>query len=261
MLGAAAPRAVAPGGEFTARFVAHLPRDEANVARLLAKLSPRSTPSLGVQRCRWRNGTEAVVVCRAQGLAIDPPAGQRFVWNGDPVLLDFDAAVPAAATGTVVLKFDVLIADVRIATIRLDLHIAAAAAAGELEQAKVTPARTAFASYASEDRQRVLDRVASVRTATGLDVFLDCLTLRSGARVRDELRAQILARDLFLLFWSRAASASEWVAFEVDTALAAKPEDALQVHTLVPFGEAPVPERLRHLHFGDVLMDLRRGGS
>lgn len=31
-------------------------------------------------------------------------------------------------------------------------------------------ARTAFASYASADRQRVLDRVASVRTAVGLDL-------------------------------------------------------------------------------------------
>lgn len=144
-----------------------------------------------------------------------------------------------------------------VATIRVDLEIASDAEPAEPASVHVRPARTAFASYASADRARVLDRVASVRLATELDVFLDCLQLRAGDRYEDVLLEQIRQRDLFLLFWSKAASESEWVRVELDTALDAKGEDCLQLHPLGSFADAPVPERLRHLHFGDLLMDLR----
>lgn len=262
LLGASVPRCVRPGGEFTARFTACLEHDMPQVAAALQALSPQATHHSGVRRCRWRFGTEVFVVLRIRGAAVLPAHGQRFRWRGDPVVLDFDVSFPAdAAAGMVVQKFDVFVGDFRVATIRVDLQVspdAETAGHGACTDVRVRPARSAFASYAKKDRKRVLDRVASVRLAADLDVFLDCLSLRTGDRYETVLMEQIRQRDLFLLFWSKAASESKWVRKELNTALDTKGEDCLQVHPLNSFSDAPVPERLRHLHFGDLLMDLRR---
>lgn len=259
LLGASAPRRVRPGSEFTARFTAHLERDLQQVAATLQSLSPRATHHPGVRRCRWRFGTEVLVALQIRGADVAPARGRRFVWRGDPIVLDFDVTVDDdAAIGVTVQKFDVFVEGFRVATIRVDLEIASDAKDGTPASVHVRPARTAFASYASADRDRVLDRVASVRLAADLDVFLDCLMLRAGDRYETVLLEQIRQRDLFLLFWSEAASQSQWVRVELDTALDTKGEDCMQLHPLDSFDEASVPEQLRHLHFGDLLMDLRR---
>jgi len=120
---------------------------------------------------------------------------------------------------------------------------------------KAEAARTAFASYASADRARVLDRVAAVRISAGLDVFLDCLSLHPSEEWKLRLGNEIRSRDLFLLFWTAAAAESEWVTWEWRTALADKGKDAVQVHPLES-GVMP-PEQLKDLHFGDVMMLVR----
>ena len=113
-------------------------------------------------------------------------------------------------------------------------------------------------SYASKDRQRVLDRVAAVRIAAGLDIFLDCLSLNPGDRWKDQLRNEIDGRDLFLLFWSDDAKNSQWVEWEWKTALAEKGIDAIQLHPLDLVHEAPPPDELKELHFGDAYMLARK---
>lgn len=130
---------------------------------------------------------------------------------------------------------------------------------GAVQTAKIEAARTAFASYASTDRDRVLDRVAAVRISAGLDVFLDCLSLHPGEAWKQRLADEIRERDLFLLFWTAAAAGSEWVTWEWQTALAAKGKNGLQVHPLES-GIAP-PEQLKDLHFGDVMMLIRDAGA
>jgi len=72
--------------------------------------------------------------------------------------------------------------------------------------------RTAFASYASEDRDEVLRVVQGLQKgAPGLQIFLDVADLRSGQRWEEELWEVIPTRDVFYLFWSRAARRSPWV--------------------------------------------------
>jgi hypothetical protein len=258
LLGVSAPRAVKPGGEFTARFAAYVKGIEEEVRAILKKLSPRSEAVLGIEECRWQPGTEVTVRLASRNLAIDPPE-QSFVWEGKRSLLDFDVSVPAnAAEGTVVLKFDVLIDGIVMARLRLDLEISARAVAGEPTTATARSAHSAFASYSSADRARVLDRVAAVRIAAGLDVFVDCLDLHPGEAWKPRLDQEILRRDLFLLFWSRHASESEWVTWEWQTALKDKGKDHMQIHPLDP--DAKPPEELADLHFGDVTMWVRRGG-
>jgi hypothetical protein len=79
---------------------------------------------------------------------------------------------------------------------------------GETQTADTEAARTAFASYASADQPRILDRVASVHAATGLDVWLACADLNPGDDWRERLVPEIVARDIFLLFWSVNAARS-----------------------------------------------------
>jgi hypothetical protein len=258
-LGASAPAACPPGDEFTARFVAYPPGDEAEVDVLLRKLSPRSESSLGLQHCMWKPGTTVRVALAGKGLAIDPPA-QDFIWQGTRVLLAFDVTVPQATPeGNVVLKFDVSIDGITVARLRMDLALRAGADKGAPRSAETRAASSAFASYSSVDRQRVLDRVAALRISAGMDIFLDCLSLHPGEHWEPRLEDEIRRRDLFLLFWSRPASESKWVEWEWRKALADGKKDYMEIHPLEN-GVKP-PKELRYLHFADPAMAVRAAGG
>lgn len=248
--------AVAPRNEFTARFVAYLREEEREVEQMLKKLSKRSTSHLGLRTCRWRQGVRVTV--RLTGRAITVAKREQwFVWEGNRTVIDFDVEVDAnAPPGPTVLKFDAFIDGFVVATLRVDLEIRAGATRGPLRMAKAKAARSAFASYSSTDRQRVLDRLASLRISAGLEPFVDCLSLHPGEEWKPRLAQEIRARELFLLFWSQSAAQSEWVSWEWHTALAEKAEDALQVHPLEIGVKAP--KELAHRHFDDAFVALQK---
>ncbi|MCE8429068.1 MAG: toll/interleukin-1 receptor domain-containing protein [Candidatus Methanoperedens sp.] len=139
----------------------------------------------------------------------------------------------------------------------LDLEITSSIKSDKRNVVIIEPAHTAFASYASQDRLRVLDRVAAVRISAGFDIFMDCLSIHPGEEWKKRLESEIENRDLFLLFWSVNAKNSEWVAWEWKTALVRKGESAIQLHPLQSATEAPPPEELKKFHFGDVYMVVR----
>jgi hypothetical protein len=155
------------------------------------------------------------------------------------------------------LKLDVFVDEIVVAMLRFDLELAADVRAGERQRARAPAARSAFASYSSHDQQRVLDRVAAVRISAGLDIFLDCMSLHPGEEWKPQLEREIKSRDLFLLFWSFAASQSPWVTWEWKTALRERGRSAMQIHPL-EVGVTP-PEELKDLHFGDAYMLARKG--
>jgi hypothetical protein len=262
LIGAAAPQTVRAGDEFTVRFVAYVAALEDQVREEIRDLSPSATSHLGLKICQWLFGTKLKVALRARQLNIRP-GEQEFVWEGSRNLIEFDVAAPHdAKTGTVVLKFDVSMDGIVVAALRFDLQIAAAhtninAASDSVSTIYGSAAQTAFASYALEDQLRVLDRVAAVRISTGLDVFLDCMSLHPGKEWEPQLERQIKTRDLFLLFWSAAAGNSPWVTWEWRTALRERGKDAMQIHPLEI--DAKPPEELKDLHFGDVYMFVRQG--
>ena len=98
------------------------------------------------------------------------------------------------------------------------------------------------AKHASADRDEVLRRVQGL-SAAGIDVFLDVLSLRSGQEWERGLLDNIRSRDLFYLFWSVAASRSEWVEKEWRMALREKGIECIHLIPLVDPREAP---RLRN---------------
>lgn len=92
-----------------------------------------------------------------------------------------------------------------------------------------------------------------------IEYFQDLLSLDPGARWEKELYRRIDDADLFLLFWSSAAKASEWVKREVLYALERKrgieekPPDILPVILEGPPVPEPPPE-LSDIHFNDRLI-------
>ena len=180
-------------------------------------------------------------------------AQQDFVWEGDLSLVDFDVQIqPTAPEGFTILKFDVAIGPLDVGNLRLDLEISDRESVAARRSAAGSAARRAFASYASQDQPRVLDRVAAVVISAGLHVFMDCLSLHPGEAWKPRLEAEILVCDLFLLFWSSYARKSLWVEWEWRTALRTRGIGAMQLHPLDTVKKAPPPEELKELHFGDV---------
>ena len=121
---------------------------------------------------------------------------------------------------------------------------------------------SAFASYASQDRQEVLKRVQMLELL-GIDSFQDVLDLDPGARWERELYRQIDSCDVFLLFWSRAAKSSERVRREARYALSRQSGDETAPPEIKPIIlEQPVElpwEELSHLHFNDQVSYLIAG--
>ncbi|HYV46164.1 MAG TPA: toll/interleukin-1 receptor domain-containing protein, partial [Myxococcaceae bacterium] len=260
-LGASAPRLVKPGQEFTARFAAYHPALAKAIKRQLRKAGAGAAPHLNLWESSWRFGTTVTVHLSGDGLEVSP-SRQQFVWMGHQHLLDFDVrAEDRAARYDTRLKLDVSIEGVVLVRLRLDLTVTQPrrrdAWSGRRRCVHAESPKRAFASYAAEDRARVLDRVSAVRIAAGVDVFMDCLSLRAAQYWAACLANEISQREVFMLFWSEHAAASRCVEWEWRHALKQKGLDAIQPHPLDPWPKAPLPEELSCLHMGDPLMAVR----
>lgn len=112
--------------------------------------------------------------------------------------------------------------------------------------------RTAFASYASDDRMEVMRSVQGIaKGAPSLDIFVDVDTLRSGDDWQRKLSAYISTSDILYLFWSSAASRSEWVGREWRMGLRAKGIAFIDPFPLTSPELVPPPAELKSLHFND----------
>jgi len=156
-------------------------------------------------------------------------------------------------TSKLILKFDVAVEGIPLTALRLEIDIQTGPPyppkTTDLQVEKPVP-KSAFASYTKSDRREVLCRIQSLQVFAGIDVFLDCLSLRPGKDWKKELGREIHERDIFLLFWSRNAMRSEYVDWEWRTALASKTITGIQPHPLEPVDLAPPPTELVDLQFG-----------
>lgn len=102
-----------------------------------------------------------------------------------------------------------------------------------------------FCSYSHKDTQ-IVERVEKAYKALGLTYLRDVTTLRSGQDWNDELMRLIDRADIFQLFWSEAASGSQFVRQEWEYALKMKRE-IRPVYWTQPM--AAVPDALNAIHF------------
>jgi len=251
-LGAAAPGVLSEGQKFVARFAAYTLSNREEVRRVIETEAPLAEARLGLSTCLWRRGTRVNVRLSSSHIEVSNP-NQQFRWNGAWHLLRFDAKVaPEVRADTVVLHFDVAAEGLPLVSLRPEIIVRPSPRGHDVSQQFVDrPApRSAFASYARGDRRDVLGRVRSIQIFTGIDVFLDCLSIRPGEQWKPKLQEEITTREIFWLFWSREARKSEWVEWEWRTALREKSIAGIQPHPLEPAEVAPPPNELSSLQFG-----------
>jgi len=265
-LGTASPNTVTHGEEFTASFTAYKSTHREMVREIIDREAPSSEPRLDLESCKWKKGAKVTVRCHSNNLEIQNPV-QKFEWNGTYHILRFDAKVRHdVSTNRVIIKFDVAVEGLPIVFLRPEINLIKTKSDVEgvshLSITEDIAPETAFASYAKGDRRSVLGRVRSLQIYTGIDVFLDCLSIRPGEKWKPKLEDEIRIREIFWLFWSRRAEKSEWVEWEWRTALKYKSLEGIQPHPLEPAELAPPPEELSDLQFGSMyewyLTDLKK---
>jgi hypothetical protein len=118
---------------------------------------------------------------------------------------------------------------------------------------------TAFASYSSKDRDKVLPRIQGLQKALpSLNIFLDIVSLRSGQNWEKEIMSIIPSKDVFYLFWSENAKNSHWVEVEWRCALETRGIDFIDPIPLVSPETAPPPPELGEKHFNDWTLAFMR---
>ena len=130
--------------------------------------------------------------------------------------------------------------------------------------------RKRFLSHAKEDKAEVLKVRRAVKNLAGGENFIDVLSMEPGEQWEPRLEEEIKRCDLFVLFWSRHARASEWVMREAELAWKcskkdpSNPQPKIQPYPLEPLETAgDPPEFLSKLHFRDpdlyaILVEDRR---
>jgi hypothetical protein len=247
------PRSMVPGHHYALEVWAHLEGQRNEVIRRAGEtqggrgLSIATKAGVPVGR-----GTTITVRLRIPDLVVSDPEDTIY-WDGEIANATFIVSVPPNATprwyaGTVTFS----VAGLQVARLQFVLVVGAKATPPEEIHALGGRICSAFASYASEDRDDVLARVQGIKKILpDLDVFLDVLSLRSGENWARRLVEEIRLRDVFYLFWSLAAKASEWVEREWRAALEHRGLDFISPVPLVPPRVAPPPKELASLHFND----------
>lgn len=185
---------------------------------------------------------------------------QCLCWSGTQVAASFSCMLPAAGADTpprwrIGGRFIVAAAGVPIADVSFVLPVGAGGPEERrFHSARVSPPRSAFASYSSDDREEVLRCIQGMTAALPeLEVFCDVDSLRSGEDWAARLSGEIHRREAFYLFWSTAAAQSEWVEREWRCALGG-PRGLASIRPC-PLQDprlAPPPAELSALHFDSV---------
>jgi hypothetical protein len=281
-----APRSAPPGRKFITQVFAHLKEQEEQLAALAAKgvggAAERFVTSKRMGREIERD-TEIFFRLEMEGLVVSEPE-QSIFWDGVIDSVTFNVGVPDDFAPRAVIS-NVIFGTVNdegqravIGHVNFTFEVAAEAAPATLPAsaqaagvvttaggvATERPPQTqvdhdcAFISYASEEREEVLKIVRGIM-ADGTRCLMDKLTFKTGEEWEAAIRRDIAESDVFYLFWSTEASKSEWVQKEIDLALEKQREFKVRPLILpMPLEDtsrvAP-PEKLRHLHFDDPVLD------
>jgi hypothetical protein len=259
-----APGQAAPGDGFLVQVFVHLPEQAAALDEMAREADDEARRRAAVRlRKKIRRGTELAFYLSMPGLEVDEPA-QSCVWDGEPACVQFGVTVPEGCkAGSVIGTVTVSEQSVPVGHLKFKLKVAGEAAAAAQAPA-LEPAggmvryRQAFISYASKDRTEVLKRVQMLNLAK-IKFFQDLLTLEPGDSWERMLYEYIDRSDVFFLFWSKAASESEWVRREIEYAVREKTGESEAGPEIIPViiegpPPAPPPAELSFLHFNDKLL-------
>lgn len=256
----AAPRAVAPGTAFVIDVWAHLAGQRGEVIeRVRAAAAGREFPLREKGPAKLSRGTLVTVELKLPDFDVEDDE-DTLLWEGEIAAASFPVRAPATLPlgdkpGSVFFFAEGL----RIAKLHFTVGVADEKTEALSQHIEQNRYRTAFASYASENRDEVLSVIQGLEKGLpGMDIFLDVARLRSGQRWQDELWSIIPDRDIFYLFWSEEASRSPWVEKEWRCALETRGIDFISPIPLVSPDVVAPPKELGDLHFNDWVLAFKR---
>jgi hypothetical protein len=249
------PERIAPKSFFVLDVWAYFPHQYSYIIQIAKTLGRENVlgRKLGVP---VKRGAFLTITTEIHGLDVHEPIG-KINWNGSPTNASFIVNVPEGVkVGSYPGKVFIGYQGITIAKIVFLITIASEASSDYTDHSeKIIYPRTAFASYASENRAQILARIQGMKKiAPNLDVFIDVFSLRSGQNWLNKLEEHVPTKDIFYLFWSKPAACSVWVEREWKLALQRRGMDYIDPVPLEDPENAPPPRKLSSLHFNDAYL-------
>jgi hypothetical protein len=247
--GVAYPAAVTRNRNFLVDVWLFRPDDRGSATSSAMRQRPGSSEFRTGSSASVLKGSRLSVQLQVHPWKVDPDI-QTLVWTGEM------ASVSFRVTPDVELQADTVIGDckiflngLRIGQVFFELSLASRTSQTHFERSEIIS--TAFASYAANDRSRVLARVQGIEKV-GVRVFMDVRDLRSGAHYPTQLFSQIDCSDVLYLFWSRHAKNSKWVTREWRYGMETRGVEFIDPVPLTdPRKVTPPPELSSEKHFND----------
>lgn len=244
---------VRPGEAFRVRLFAHM---ENQRARLLERIreEARSGEATVASKgpVRVADGTELLARLEIDGLEVKSPAG-TLLWEGEVANHDFPVRVPVdAGTGERAGSIQISVHGIPLCELHFVICVGTVSAEEDLLTANGRRFRQGFASYASQDRGKVIGRVQGIEAAADIEVWMDVVHLRAGANWQKAIERRIGISDVFYLFWSQFAAASDWVRKETELARSLKGDDFIRPVPLETVLQVDPPEWFPSRHWNDV---------
>ena len=246
---AAAPETLTPGFYFGVKIMVYREEDYARADREEKTVGDRvRSVSSGVFAARR---DELFRVCfQSPDIPVEDSCAE-LRWNGKYASAEVEFFLPEDYGKKQIRLVGRVYSDIAVLTdLKLTLRVQAEEAQ-EIEMKKCK-LKSAFLSYASQDRAKVAARIQGMLLSRpDMDVFFDVESLRRGERWETRIYREIHKRDLFYLFWSRNAAKSEWVEKELAYALSDKGTEFVEPVPLEEPTLCPPPETLKDRHFYD----------
>ena len=220
-------------------------RANREVMRIADKVREHSTGVFKINR-----GEKLRIVLQSPDIVIEDDI-EELMWNGIFSECTFDIFIPDDYEKKQILLKGRIYRNQAVLT---DIKLILSVEAEKDQDIDVTKCElcSAFVSYASQDRKKVVARIQGIQAARkDMDIFLDVEKLRCGELWEPRLYYEIDNRNIFYLFWSSNAEKSEWVKKELDYALEVKGIDAVEPIPLEPPDVCFPPEALKAKHFND----------
>jgi hypothetical protein len=213
---------------------------------------------------RLKRGTAVRIVPQARHILFDPIAVE-IIWSENIHRVNFRLYCNREASDSLIHgSIDVLVDGVLIGAVPVAFRISTRSVKtgpSNMHTKGTSMFRTVFASYSHSDKA-IVDRCVNVYRALGIYVFVDKDSLLSGQDFERRIFREIENTDLFQLYWSFNALASEWVTKEWNYArklansVDRKGENFIRPVVWEPPKPPPLPEPLSHLHYGNLNLNL-----
>ena len=244
-----APTTILPGEYFPVKIMMYREDDFARADRESAAVADQ-VKSASSSIFQAKRDQQFRIALQSPDMELDCES-QVLRWNGKFAAADFEVYLPEDfGKRQLRLRGRVYSGDAVLTDLKLILQIGVPQY-GSIPCEKVR-LRSAFISYASADRAKVVARIQGIQLACpDMDLFFDVESLRRGEHWEGRLYREISNRDLFYLFWSQNAAKSQWVQKELDYALSHKTADYIEPIPLEAPEICPPPSSLMDKHFND----------